>query len=74
MRYVTVFGKLHGKYLKSGKSIYWLTEDTHCHEWGFALLKKTWQGSYEIIRFSFLDSMSEPGEFIGIRDRLESKK
>lgn len=74
MRYITVFGKLNNKYLKSGKSVYWLTEDTQSHEWGFALLEKTWLGSYNLIRFSILDLMSEPGEFLKVRDELEGGK
>ena len=73
MKYITIFGELKGKYIRSGKSVYWLTEEVAKNEWGFALLKKTSLGSYIMLRFKHLDLMSEPGEFFKVRETLRSE-
>lgn len=74
MNYITIFGKLNGEYIISNGKLYCLDKDYHKIAWGFAVLEKTYRGFYNFIKFKSLDFMSEPGEFIELRDKLMGKK
>lgn len=57
MKYITILCELSNDRAKVGKKTYWLTKDSHINAKGFALLEKTWQGSYNLLRFQDLESM-----------------
>lgn len=63
MKYITILCELSNDRAKVGKTTYWLTKNTNIHGKGFALLEKTWQGSYNLLRFQDLDSMSLSSDF-----------
>lgn len=50
MIYKTVYGEFKGGYIDAGTSIYWVTETIVHKGFGYALLQKTYQGSYDIIK------------------------
>lgn len=50
MRYITVKGTFHGEYIKSEGNVYWLDKDSKIFGERYALLEKTWQGSYVLLR------------------------
>lgn len=58
MKYITIFGMLNRTYIKSGKDIYILQEPVNGVGKGFALLKKNWRKTYDILNFRFIDSMN----------------
>lgn len=74
MKYITILCEMSNDRAKVGKSVYWLTKNTNIHGKGFALLEKTWQGSYNLIRFQDLDSMSLSSDFfeVGESERGEN--
>lgn len=51
MKYITILCELSNDRAKVGKKTYWLTKDSRINAKGFALLEKTWQGSYNLLRF-----------------------
>lgn len=51
MRYITILCDLCNDRAKVGNKTYWLTKDSKTYSKGFALLEKTWQGSYNLLRF-----------------------
>lgn len=51
MRYITILCDLCNDRAKVGNKTYWLTKDSKTCSKGFALLEKTWQGSYNLLRF-----------------------
>ena len=51
MKYITVKGIVKDKYIKSDNKVYWLTNPSNIFEEGFALLEKTWRGSYNLLNF-----------------------
>lgn len=63
MKYITILCELSNDRAKVGKKTYWLTKDSHINAKGFALLEKTWQGSYNLVKFHDLDSMSLYSDF-----------
>lgn len=63
MKYITILCEMSNDRAKVGKKTYWLTKNTNIHGKGFALLEKTWQGSYKLLRFQDLDSMSLSSDF-----------
>lgn len=75
MKYITILCEMSNDRAKIGKSVYWLTKNTNIHGKGFALLEKTWQGSYNLIRFHDLDSMSLSSDFfeVGESERGENE-
>ena len=75
MKYITILCEMSNDRAKVGKSVYWLTKNTNIHGKGFALLEKTWQGSYNLIRFHDLDSMNLSSDFfeVGESERGENK-
>lgn len=48
--YITIYGKFMGKYIESKGGVYWLTEKMAHEGTGYALLKKTYKGTYEAIK------------------------
>lgn len=50
MIYKTVYGRFKGKYIESEEGVYWLTQPISHFGFGYAMLKKTYKGSYEAIR------------------------
>lgn len=52
MHFVTVYGKLLGKYLRddTGK-VYWFAPNFELHTQGFVTLKRDARGYYDIIKF-----------------------
>lgn len=50
MIYKTVYGEFKGKYIEAKGAIYWLTAPLAHKGMGYALLRKTYQGSYETIK------------------------
>ena len=75
MKYITILCEMSNDRAKVGKTTYWLTKNTNIYGKGFALLEKTWQGSYNLIRFHDLDSMSLSSDFfeVGESERGENK-
>ena len=57
MKYITILCELSNDRARVGKKTYLLTKDSHINAKGFALLEKTWQGSYNLLRFQDLESM-----------------
>lgn len=51
MRYITIKGIIKNNYIKSDRDVYWLTKPSNIFSEGFALLEKTWQGSYNLLKF-----------------------
>ena len=55
MVYKTIKGILNVDYIKDNKDVYWLSENSNVkNREVYALVEKTWQGSYRIIRFVFI--------------------
>lgn len=50
MIYKTVYGEFKGKYIESKQGLYWATEEIKHSGFGYALLKRTHKGSYEVIK------------------------
>lgn len=50
MIYKTVYGEFKGKYIEAKGGVYWLTEPIVHKGTGYALLRKTCRGSYEVIK------------------------
>lgn len=50
MIYKTVYGEFKGKYIEAKGGVYWLTEPIIHRGMGYALLHKTYRGSYEVIK------------------------
>lgn len=50
MIYKTVYGEFKGKYIEAKGGVYWLTEPIIHRGMGYALLYKTYRGSYEVIK------------------------
>lgn len=63
MKYITILCEMSNDRAKVGKTTYWLTKNTNIYGKGFALLEKTWQGSYNLVKFHDLDSMSLSSDF-----------
>lgn len=74
MKYITILCELSNDRAKVGKKTYWLTKDSHINAKGFALLEKTWQGSYNLLRFQDLESMETLDEIslVGESERDEN--
>lgn len=74
MKYITILCELSNDRAKVGKKTYWLTKDSHINAKGFALLEKTWQGSYNLVKFHDLDSMDTLSEIfeVGESERGEN--
>ena len=51
MKYITIKGIIKNNYIKSDRDVYWLTKPSNIFNEGFALLEKTWQGSYNLLKF-----------------------
>ena len=63
MKYITILCELCNDRARVGNRTYWLTKESKIYAKGFALLEKTWQGSYNLLRFRNLDSMSLSSDF-----------
>lgn len=50
MIYKTVFGTFKGNYIEAKEGFYWLTEPIVHKGMGYALLNKTYRGSYEVVK------------------------
>ena len=50
MIYKTGYGEFNGKYTVAKGGVYWLTEPIIHKGMGYALLHKTYRGSYEVIK------------------------
>lgn len=50
MIYKTVYGTFKGKCIECKGGLYWLTEPLAHTGMGYALLRKTYRGSYEAIK------------------------
>lgn len=50
MIYKTVYGEFKGKYIEAKGGVYWLIEPIIHRGMGYALLYKTYRGSYEVIK------------------------
>lgn len=50
MIYKTVYGQFKKKYIESKQGLYWLTQEIMHQGFGYALLKRTHKGSYEVVR------------------------
>lgn len=68
MKYITILCELSNDRAKVGKKTYWLTKDSHINAKGFALLEKTWQGSYKLLRFQDLESMETLDEIFEVEE------
>lgn len=68
MKYITILCEMSNDRAKVGNRTYWMAKDTHIYAKGFALLEKTWQGSYNLIRFHDLDSMSLSSDFFEVEE------
>lgn len=66
MKYITILCDLSNDRAKVGNRTYWLTKDSKIYAKGFALLEKTWQGSYNLLRFRNLNSMDLFSDSIGV--------
>lgn len=64
MKYITILCDLCNDRAKVGKKTYWLTKEYNFFAKGFALLQKTWQGSYDLIKFRELNSMNVLADII----------
>lgn len=73
MKYITILCEMSNDRAKVGKATYWLTKDTNIYGKGFALLEKTWQGSYNLIRFQDIDSMSVYDDFSSVGESLRGE-
>lgn len=62
MRYITILCDLCNDRAKVGNKTYWLTKNSETYGKGFALLEKTWQGSYHLLRFLKLKNIDNSGE------------
>lgn len=71
MKYITIFCKICNDRAKVGDSTYWLAKDSNIHAKGFALLEKTWQGSYNLLRFHEIELMTVLSENSLVGDELE---
>lgn len=72
MKYITIKGIIKGNYIKSGRDVYWLTKPTNIFSEGFALLEKTWQGSYNLLKFLKIKQKSLSALFFGASDSKET--
>lgn len=74
MKYITILCELSNDRARVGKKTYQLTKDSHINAKGFALLEKTWQGSYNLLRFQDLESMETLDEIslVGESERGEN--
>lgn len=74
MKYITILCELSNDRARVGKKTYWLTKNSHINAKGFALLEKTWQGSYNLLRFQDLESMETLDEIslVGESERGEN--
>lgn len=73
MRYITEFGQLKTNVFKGKHTTYWLARKSDFHCWGFALLEKNSYGFYNILNFRDIELMTEPGQFLEVRDSLVGK-
>lgn len=74
MKYITILCKMYGNQAQVGKQTYWLTKDTNIRGKGFAILEKTWQGSYNLIKFKDIEFMSVSDEILQVGDGLSGKE
>ena len=72
-RYITEFGHLKPNVFKSEHERYWLAREVNTSCWGFAVLEKNPFGFYNIINFRDIELMTEPGQFLEVRDKLVGK-
>ena len=71
MKYITILCRIDNDKARVGKRVYWLTKDSKINAKGFALLEKTWLGSYNLLRFRDLESMEPLDENFDDGDGLE---
>lgn len=71
MRYITVKGTIHGEYIKSEGDVYWLDKDSKIFGERYALLEKTWQGSYVLLRTLKIEQRDVQSENIEERDMVK---
>ena len=74
MKYITIKGIIKNNYIKSDRDVYWLTKPSNIFSEGFALLEKTWQGSYNLLKFLKIKQKSLSALFFGVSDSGRRKK